>query len=974
VSQIDDLLHGCSRLLLGHGRAASVTVFAAAAPGAEQEQVWLHEGSAAPLPELADPEAAARFLAGRSGGPPAPFLLPSSEPNGRLIRCGPARGLESAAAGRRRAADGTRDESFPAQALTWIGLRFTAGDVALPAPEPEGVPLATALDAASSLDWTRITRHLAALVEHARRITRVLVDPVTGLPGRADFQVSLDRALAQAVRERDPLAVLLVNPDDFGAINERFERDAGDEALREIARRLRASVRNSDGVCKYGGAIFTCLLPSTPAPGARAAAEKILRNLSEGAFVDGAVRLGFSVGVAGFDPESDDDLQSIELVRRADVALNAAKRAGGSQVRMWAAGEETQAAGNLDRLTGIFTGNMSKDYRNMVLLWDSVHAVATAGDPGELTGRMVERLHSTLRPDRVGIFGCAEGEDWTARGHVATEGLESTRDASHRLADDEATVAQRAWDEDRAQLVGVEGEGGIADRLCVAVPLRLQEEEPACVWLEGQAGRLSLDSADLVFLEGLASQMSLAFERARLAHQERERQEQEQHKLRTELADLRRAIRNTEMSYRSPSMETVLATARRVAPTDATVLITGESGVGKELMARTIHELSARRDQPLVLVDCGAISSTLIDSELFGHEKGAFTGAAERKTGRLAEADGATVFLDEIGELPLEVQSKLLRFVQERQITPVGSSRSRTVDARIIAATNVDLAAQVADGRFREDLFYRLNVVRLEVPPLRERPEDLRHLTEQFLEKYAAIYGKEIRGLSVGAVELVGSYEWPGNVRQLQNRIMRAVLMSDGTELTRADLGDLESGEDVPAPSPATAPLLERPRTAVPETPTEAPPTATAPGEIREQLGDALARLIDAALADGQDALPPLGRWLAEDLVLEANAAAGGVARRGAERLGVPETTFRRRMRDAARRQATGLAPRPSGWDQVRELLALWTQSDRPPYGSLLKEAERVLLARIMARVPDDSRAASALLGVSEPTLKRRLA
>jgi DNA-binding NtrC family response regulator len=172
-------------------------------------------------------------------------------------------------------------------------------------------------------------------------------------------------------------------------------------------------------------------------------------------------------------------------------------------------------------------------------------------------------------------------------------------------------------------------------------------------------------------------------------------------------------------------MREVLHTARRVAATDVTVLITGDSGTGKELLARTIHQLGDRRDRPLIVVDCGAIAESLIDSELFGHEKGAFTGAERRKIGRLAQADGATIFLDEIGELPVDVQSKLLRFVQEKQVRPVGGAQAVDVDARIIAATNVDLAEQVRAGRFREDLYHRLNVVHLHLPQLRRRRDDI---------------------------------------------------------------------------------------------------------------------------------------------------------------------------------------------------------------------------------------------------------
>ncbi len=239
-------------------------------------------------------------------------------------------------------------------------------------------------------------------------------------------------------------------------------------------------------------------------------------------------------------------------------------------------------------------------------------------------------------------------------------------------------------------------------------------------------------------------------------------------------------------------MEAILDVARRVAPTKATVLLIGESGTGKELVARTIHELSPFRAKPLVVVDCGAIPTTLIESELFGHERGAYTGAQERRIGRLLEAEGGTVVLDEIGELPLEVQSKLLRFVQERQVVPVGGTRVHHVDTRLIAVTNRELAVEAAAGRFREDLFYRLNVVRITVPPLRERSEDILHLAEHFLDHFATQYQKGPLRFTDHARDSLIEHTWPGNVRELSNRIMQAVILSERSEIGWREL-ELES-------------------------------------------------------------------------------------------------------------------------------------------------------------------------------------
>jgi DNA-binding NtrC family response regulator len=245
------------------------------------------------------------------------------------------------------------------------------------------------------------------------------------------------------------------------------------------------------------------------------------------------------------------------------------------------------------------------------------------------------------------------------------------------------------------------------------------------------------------------------------------------------------------------------------------VLIEGRSGVGKELIARAIHGSSDRKSKPFVAVNCGAIPENLVESILFGHEKGAFTGATERHTGKFAEAHGGTLFLDEIGELPLAAQVKLLRAIQEGEVEPVGGRKPIKVDVRLISATNRDLIADVKDGRFREDLFYRLHVFPISVPPLAERPEDIPELANHFLTRFAAEEGKRIRRLDGEALTLLASYRWPGNVRQLENAMFRAVVLAEGEELRAADFPQIAaltqrpggaSSEPGCVPSPATVP------------------------------------------------------------------------------------------------------------------------------------------------------------------------
>ena len=234
----------------------------------------------------------------------------------------------------------------------------------------------------------------------------------------------------------------------------------------------------------------------------------------------------------------------------------------------------------------------------------------------------------------------------------------------------------------------------------------------------------------------------------------------------------------------SRAMDAVVRRAELVAETKSTVLITGETGTGKELIARAIHDRSAQRDMPLIKVNCAAIPETLLESELFGHVRGAFTGATTTKKGKFALADGGTIFLDEIGTMTPALQSKLMRVLQEREFEPLGAERTVRVDLRVIAATNRDLRQMVTDGRFQEDLFYRLNVIPIHIPPLRERRDDIPALVEHFVSKHAQRTGRRVERIEDGVIAALEQYDWPGNVRELENTIERAVVLSAGPVVT----------------------------------------------------------------------------------------------------------------------------------------------------------------------------------------------
>ncbi|MFZ7124741.1 MAG: sigma-54-dependent transcriptional regulator [Desulfobacterales bacterium] len=286
---------------------------------------------------------------------------------------------------------------------------------------------------------------------------------------------------------------------------------------------------------------------------------------------------------------------------------------------------------------------------------------------------------------------------------------------------------------------------------------------------------MKLGAYDFISKPFKTDEVSLALKKA----EEREALRRENLQLKERIQKISEEARFGNLIGNSHSMQEVFSIGLKVAKYDTTVLILGESGTGKELVARGIHFEGPRAQKSLIPVNCGGIPETLLESELFGYTKGAFTGADRNKKGLFQEAEGGTLFLDEIGELPLALQVKLLRVLQESEVRPVGGSKAETVDVRVIAATSRDLAVEVKAGRFREDLFYRLNVLQIRLPPLRERYEDIPVLCRYFLERFKGRFGKDIQGISPGAMSLLMEHKWPGNVRELENTIERAVVLAD---------------------------------------------------------------------------------------------------------------------------------------------------------------------------------------------------
>jgi formate hydrogenlyase transcriptional activator len=444
-------------------------------------------------------------------------------------------------------------------------------------------------------------------------------------------------------------------------------------------------------------------------------------------------------------------------------------------------------------------------------------AIVSQRDPSALFQELADRLHQVVQFDALSLV-LHEAATNTMRLHV----LETSEPIPNPL------VIVLAVEDDPAGLVWQAQQPLITSTVTELKrwPGFLERVEPFGVqsycWLPLTTARQRLgtlvftskqpsayDTADVGFLQLVANQVAVAVENA-FAFQEITALKDQLSKEKAYLEDEVRTAHNfEEIVGRSAALRRVLKQVETVAPTGSTVLVCGETGTGKELIARALHDLSPRRERTFVKLNCAAIPTGLLESELFGHEKGAFTGAISQKIGRFELAHRGTLFLDEVGEIPQELQPKLLRVLQEQEFERLGDTKTISVDVRLVAATNRDLAAMVADGRFRSDLYYRLNVFPLVLPPLRERADDIPPLVRHFTQRFARRIGRRIETIPSAVMEALVGYPWPGNIRELQNVIERAVILSPGASL-QVHRGDLQPAA-VQAPAPTAEAVTQTP-------------------------------------------------------------------------------------------------------------------------------------------------------------------
>jgi diguanylate cyclase (GGDEF)-like protein len=580
----------------------------------------------------------------------------------------------------------------------------------------------------------------------------------------------------------------MIDVDGLRALNATRGLKSGDELLKVLGVLATGAAGTEGVVCRYGGDELVLLLPRGAEEASRVAT----------GFADSVRQLvGFgepgpsvSIGIATAPEHAE---TADELVFRADQALAEAKTLGRGQHAVWSPALRNQRRG--DRLAGVLTGRQARDYRHVNALLDTVSAVSRLAPLDEILTEVVDRCRAIAGAER-GLLLLKDGERWAVRVARGPNGVELSNPPFAASIAEEAltsgvTVSRLAGDDSISPSAETLGLNAV---LCA--PLQGDDVPHGVIYVDTTSRREPFERATLAFFDALTAQVLTALRNASLYERLLQRakglsgdvagREQELVRLRSLWERDRQTPRESPVEGligSSPPMQEVFRLLQSLKGTSVSVVVEGESGTGKELVSRAIHEVSGRAG-PLITVNCGAIVATLFESELFGHVQGSFTGALGDRVGLLEAANGGTLFLDEIGELPLESQAKLLRALQEGEIRRLGDSTARSIDVRIVAATNRDLLAMVEDGEFREDLFYRLAVFRLRIPPLRERVTDIPEIVSHLLSESQAKPDARTPAVSPAAMRALSRNPWPGNVRQLRNVLDRAlVLAQDGVLL-----------------------------------------------------------------------------------------------------------------------------------------------------------------------------------------------
>ncbi len=910
--------------------------------GSARRSLLLDVGDGDPIPELESLSSAEHLINGALASSRVDSFA-SSAPDCQLLFV-PKQAIERGGEHPERRQHPTGEPGY------WLGLRSNAEAPALSAARRELIGASIRL--AAQLYTGESQRS----------------DPDSGLPDRGEFERTLARIIALTAGEGEQssgagFSALLVQPRTLLA-------DSARALLPAVADNLSEMLRDSDQLYRYGATALALPLPGVDPVALKGLCHKLAAGLAASPWpgLDPApqwhvVGLHCANDLAGTS-------RNVDIAQRLEAALRQCQIRAGSQIELLSF-DPAESGGEQTVVDGLFTGEAVRDYRNMGLLWRMVGLIGDASNASALMIDAVNLIGAAL-DSPVALFELQEEQ--------------SLRIASSGNLPNQPTAIERLMR--RALTDGLVDEQ-IAGQRFVACPATGTMIDPLVLIVDDEARQFEVHDATL--LDALVLQLYRAVERLKVAAQEVDVRENETKRLRAQLAAAGQSA--AAPVFVSGAMQRLLQQADSWSRTVETILITGESGAGKEIMAARVHESSDRADGPFVTVDCAAIPGTLLEAELFGRVKGAYTGADSASAGYARKAAGGTLFLDEIGELPIDLQAKLLRFVQEKQVSPVGSSDSHQVDVRIIAATNRDLGAEVRAGRFRGDLMYRLKVLELRLPPLRERTEDIVPLASYFLDSYNAQYQRNCL-LTAQAEDQLRSYRWPGNVRELKHSILKACLECSDEQILPEDIGFTEAepgtaGEG--APMTQSWPLNPAaPPPAAMATGT-APPATSAndagPGPV--SLADTwlavesmLAETCEAAIS--QALRLPFGSWINDALIEAADLHASGVSKHAAGLIGLPESTYRRQLDRVRQAEQCGMRVTHPLFEPLPQLLrALLAQSvaerNEDPAatpddeGSLIDAVRARLLRLVSQALPDQCGYAAALMGVTPPTYRRHL-
>jgi two-component system nitrogen regulation response regulator GlnG len=804
-----------------------------------------------------------------------------------------------------------------ARRAAWEGARGPFVPIVATAPGDRAFPIAVLV--------VREATDLAPLGELAGLVADTLVlardaqaaDPATGLMSVATFTRWTRRWLEIGRRRALPVSMLAIAIDGLAEINQRDGFQAGDRALREMVAFLVRELPAATAFGGIGGATTAVLLANTERDAAVAIADRLAttyqQKLARGTRI--------AVGVAASGEVGDD------LLRAARAALVVARRQR-LGVIAW---EPAHALGEPDDVP------VDNEYQRLLATWRLFEALCQGTQLDDLIANTLRALLPLFRADRVALWYEREGA-WTRRMAIERGGPADPKFVP--------TDRQRVLIAEAAEGTDIASRDEADGRQIIAIGLRNAQRVTGVLEITHEAGMLRIDEGNLDFLRTVTRHIGRVIGELEALADARRQQQDTAERLRQQTIELRRLVRTSSgLLGNDATMQPVLRMIERSRASSLPVVITGETGTGKEAVARLVHRTSNRRG-PFVVVDCGAIPAGLLESELFGHEKGAFTGAEARKIGQFEQAHQGTIFLDEIGELPLELQPKLLRVLQEQTVRRIGGRETITVDFRLIAATHRDLETMVAEGKFRQDLYFRMRVLEIHLPPLRDRGDDILLHALHWVRQYCAELGREMMTISPSAEDQLRAYPWPGNVRELQNVVRRAVLVAPRDELTAADLRLDVSSKRRQAQSAATPdPVPARPR---------------------DELAEAVAKWFWTTWVPKAESADPPQEAIEAFLLRAALRAGSGSISAAAKRLAMHPETF------VAHLEKLGSPERSHAIrnDALAEILDRRLAS---PESDLRDDILRVLLTELLVHCRGNKSEMARWLGWGRQTLARRL-